>query len=69
MSPEKKRVAHPIRGLLGGIPLGLGVIILLVLFGDAAFTSWVPFLLIFLGCLAFGVLLDTFGPAVRTRKG
>jgi hypothetical protein len=68
MSPEKKRKAHPVRGLLGGIPLGLGVIVLLVLFGAAAFSSWVPFLLIVLGCMAVGVLVDTFGPAVRTGK-
>jgi len=65
---ETTRKLHPIRGLFGGLLLGIGVLILLVLFGAAAFTSWVPFLLILLGCIAVGVLLSFFGPAVRDER-
>jgi hypothetical protein len=44
------------------------VLILLVLFGAAAFTSWVPFLVILLACIAVGVLLSLFGPSVRDER-
>jgi hypothetical protein len=68
MRSERKRKPHPIRGLFGGLLLGLGVLILLVLFGAAAFTSWVPFLVILLACIAVGVLLSLFGPTVREER-
>jgi O-antigen ligase len=68
VTTETTRKPHPIRGLFGGLLLGIGVLILLVLFGAAAFTSWVPFLLILLGCIAVGVLLSIFGPSVRDER-
>ena len=68
MTTEKTRKPHPIRGLFGGLLLGLGVLILLVLLGAGAFTSWVPFLVILLACIAVGVLLSLFGPSVRDER-
>lgn len=61
--PTGKR--HPITGLFGGLLLGLGVIILIVLFGLAAFTAWWPFAVIFGGLIVIGALLGSFGPTVR----
>jgi len=56
---------HPVTGLFGGVLLGLGVIILIVLFGLAAFTSWWPFAVILGGIIVLGALLGSFGPSVR----
>lgn len=56
---------HPVTGLFGGLLLGLGVIILIVLFGLAAFTSWWPFAVILGGIIVIGALLGSFGPSVR----
>lgn len=56
---------HPITGLFGGLLLGLGVIILIVLFGLAAFTTWWPFAVILGGLIVIGALLGIFGPSVR----
>ena len=64
----RTRKPHPIRGLFGGLLLGVGVLILLVLFGAAAFTSWWPFLVIVLACIAVGVLLSFVGPSVRDER-
>jgi hypothetical protein len=69
MTNESTRKPHPVRGVIGGLLLGLGVLMLLILFGAAAFTSWVPFLLILLACIAVGVLLSLFGPTVRDDRG
>ncbi len=69
MTTETSRKPHPVRGLFGGLLLGVGVVILLVLFGAAAFTSWWPFLVIVLACIAVGVLLGIFGPSVRDERG
>lgn len=68
MTPQRARKRHPVRGIFGGVLLGLGALMLLVLLGAAAFTSWVPFLLIFLACVAVGVLLSLFGPAIRDER-
>ena len=69
MTSATSRKPHPIRGLFGGLLLGAGVVILLVLFGLAAFTTWWPFLAIVLGITAVGVLLSIFGPPVRDERG
>lgn len=56
---------HPITGLFGGLLLGLGVIVLIVLFGLAAFTAWWPFAAILGGIIVIGALLGIFGPSLR----
>ncbi|HLX89390.1 MAG TPA: hypothetical protein VKR22_13160 [Acidimicrobiales bacterium] len=59
---------RPIRGLLGGLLLGLGLIILLILVGAAAFTSWAPFAGILGACIAVGGVLGAFSPQIRPSK-
>lgn len=54
---------HPVRGFLGGLLLGLGAVILLALFGAAAFTAWWPFAVIVGGCAVLGVLIGLFAGA------
>ena len=60
-----KRKIHPIRGAIGGLLVGLGVAVLLIIYGKVWFgraSVWIP-LPIF---LALGVLLGLVGP---TRPG
>ena len=66
--PTRVVKRHPIRGFLGGIPLGLGALVVLVLTGQAAFTSWVPYVLIVAGSVVFGVLVGTVPPPMRSRR-
>ena len=60
-----ERHRHPIRGAVGGLLLGLGVVILLIVYGKAPFTSGLPFLLILLAFIVLGVLIGLFAPARR----
>jgi hypothetical protein len=62
-APERKR--RPIRGALSGLVLGLGVLLLLVIYSAAAFTSMVPFILILAACIALGIIVGLFAPARR----
>jgi predicted membrane-bound spermidine synthase len=54
---------HPVRGFLGGLLVGIGAVILLALFGEAAFSAWWPFAVIVAGCVVLGVLVGLFAPA------
>jgi FtsH-binding integral membrane protein len=62
------RKRHPIRGAIAGLLLGLGVIILLIVYGKATFTSSVPFLIILLVGLVLGILVGLFGPARKAKN-
>jgi hypothetical protein len=53
---------HPVQGFFGGLCVGVGAIVLLVLFGAAAFTGWWPFAVILGGCCLLGVLVGVLGP-------
>ena len=57
----------PIRGLLYGIVLGLGLTLIVVGQGIAAFGTWPPFL-VMIGGIVVGTLWSTFGPA-KAPKG
>jgi hypothetical protein len=63
-SAERKR--RPVRGFFSGLVLGVGVVILLFIYGAAAFTSFVPFVLIVAALAVIGVLIGLFAPARRT---
>lgn len=53
---------HPIRGLFGGLCLGLGLAIMLVIYGKVAFGTWTPYLVIIAG-VVIGVLWAFVAPA------
>lgn len=57
---------RPLRGLLGGLLFGLGLIMLLVLLGAAVFTSWWPFAVILGVCFLVGGLLGFLSPQIRS---
>ncbi len=59
---------RPIRGALSGLVLGLGVVLLLIIYSAAAFTSLVPFILILVACVVAGALVGLFGPARQRRS-
>ncbi len=61
--PTAKR--RPIRGALSGLVLGLGVLLLMVIYSAAAFTSLLPFILILVAFIVAGTLVGLFGPARR----
>jgi hypothetical protein len=61
--PAVKR--RPVRGALSGLLLGLGVLLLMVIYSAAAFTSLVPFILILVAFIVAGTLVGLFGPARR----
>ena len=63
--PAVKR--RPVRGALSGLLLGLGVLLLMVIYSAAAFTSLVPFILILVAFILGGTLVGLFGPARRKR--
>ena len=65
MEPTTKR--RPIRGLLYGLVLGIGLTLIVVGQGIAALGTWPPFLVL-VGGTVFGVLWSTMGPA-KAPKG
>lgn len=65
MEPTTKR--RPIRGLLYGLVLGIGLTLIVVGQGIAALGTWPPFLVL-IGGTVFGVLWSTMGPA-KAPKG
>jgi hypothetical protein len=61
--PAAKR--RPVRGAFSGLLLGLGVLLLMVIYSAAAFTSLVPFILILAAFIVAGTLVGLFFPARR----
>lgn len=59
---EEGTKRHPIRGLVYGIVLGLGLALVAVGQGLAALGTWPPVILIVVGAV-LGPLWATFGPA------
>ena len=63
---------HPIRGLIGGLLIGLGLSILLVIYGAAPLGSWTVIVLILLfaviGTAAAWLLPARSRPAVVARS-
>ena len=53
---------RPVRGLLWGLILGLGLALIAIGQGWAALGTWPPFLLVLLG-IVLGVAWSTVGPA------
>lgn len=67
LTVERKRLRrHPLQGFFGGLFVGMGVLILLVILGAAAFTAWWPFVVIAGGCALLGVVVGLFAPARKT---
>lgn len=62
--PRLKR--HPLRGVLGGLLLGLGLALLIITWGKAPFGTATPYVCLACG-VAAGVVLDVAGPARRRR--
>ncbi|MEO0493530.1 MAG: hypothetical protein AAF081_08955 [Actinomycetota bacterium] len=65
MEPTTKR--RPIRGLLYGLVLGIGLTLIVVGQGIAALGTWPPFLVLIGGTIV-GVVWSTMGPA-KAPKG
>jgi hypothetical protein len=64
-APAPKR--RPIRGALSGLVLGLGTLLLMLIYSAATFTSLVPFILIMVAFIVIGVLVGLFAPARRRQ--
>jgi hypothetical protein len=60
---EARCKRRPIRGALSGLVLGLGVLVLLVIYSAATFTSLLPFILILVAFGVLGTLVGLFAPA------
>ncbi len=58
---------RPVRGVLYGIVLGLGLALLVVGQGWAALGTWPPFLVLIAG-VVIGTLWSTFGPAKGAKE-
>ena len=65
MSESRKR--HPIRGFVGGLFVGLGIALLLVLYGKIAFGTLTPYVIILAG-VALGVVWAFVAPVRRRRS-
>lgn len=57
---------RPIRGLLYGLVLGIGLMMIVVGQGIAALGTWPPFLVLLAG-IAFGTAWSTIGPAKEPK--
>ncbi|HEX4018539.1 MAG TPA: hypothetical protein VHX15_17510 [Frankiaceae bacterium] len=66
-APVAARKRRPIRGALSGLLLGLGVLLLLLIYSAATFTSLLPFVLILVAFLVLGTMVGLFAPA-RGRR-
>ena len=64
--PDRPRVHHPLWGGLFGLVLGLGVLLLLLVYGWAPFSTWLPMLGIVIAGVVVGVLVGVFAPARRS---
>ena len=63
-----KRKRHPFRGLLAGLLVGLGVSIMLLIYGKVTTESGWPVLTITGGFVVVGVLVGLFGPTRGRRS-
>ncbi len=61
------RDRHPIRGFFAGLLVGLGVVIMLVIYAKAAYTTPWPLLGIVGAFAVVGVLVGLFGPTRGKR--
>lgn len=58
---------HPVGGAFSGLALGLGFILMLVIYGMAWFQDWWPYLVILLLFVVAGLLVGLFVPPWRGR--
>jgi predicted lipid-binding transport protein (Tim44 family) len=65
---SRSRKRHPIRGLFGGLLVGLGVALLLVLYGKIAFGTLTPYVIILAGVVV-GVAWAFVAPVRGRRDG
>jgi len=63
-----KRKRHPIRGFFAGVFVGLGIAILLLIYGKMTTSSGWPALAIVGGFAVLGVLAGLFGPTRGRRS-
>ena len=59
---------HPIRGVIGGFLVGLGVSIFLVIYSAASFETIGPPIVVTVCISLIGLLLGLFGPARGRRR-
>jgi len=64
-SPDRLRTRHPLWGALFGLLLGVGVALLVVVYGWVPFSSWLEMLAFVIGITAFGILVGVFAPIRR----
>jgi len=62
------RKRHPFRGFAAGVLLGLGVSIMLLIYGKVTTESGWPVLAVTGGFAAIGVLVGLFGPTRGRRS-
>lgn len=65
-APVAKPKRHPFRGLLGGLFLGLGLALMVLVYGKAPFGTVTPFVCLLCG-IAAGLVFGLFGPTRRRR--
>ena len=63
-----RRKRHPIRGFFAGVLIGLGVAILLLIYGKLTTESGWPALAIVGGFALLGILAGLFGPTRGRRS-
>src|SRR5436190_2134967 len=63
---EVKR--RPVRGAIGGLLLGIGVAVLLLVYGKASFGKWTPVIIVGAG-LVVGIAVGLAGPTTRREGG
>ncbi len=66
-APEQEVAKHPVRGVLWGLLLGLGIAIYMVLFAVIPFGDWLPLLLCVLAGVAIGVAWAYFAPPKKPK--
>lgn len=66
MSAERPRTRHPLWGAIFGLLLGLGALLLVLVYGWAAFSTWYPMAGIIVLGIIFGILVGLFAPARRS---
>ncbi len=64
-SPARTK-RHPFRGVLGGVFLGLGLALMVLVYGKAPFGTVTPFVCLACG-IAAGLVFGLLGPIRRRR--